>query len=60
MLSDGTGGADTEGSERRSSSVSAPGSERRDEPGEDGGDCGLSASSGRHEQERLLGDDGGI
>lgn len=44
---------------RRLSSVSAPGSERSDGPGEDGED-GRSVSSGREEQDRLLGDDGGI
>lgn len=56
----GAKGTNADAPGRRSSSVSAPGSERRDVPGEDGEDGRLSVSSGREEQDRLLGDDGGM
>lgn len=56
----GVKGTNADAPGRRSSSVSAPGSERSDVPGEDGEDVRLSVSSGREEQDRLLGDDGGI
>jgi len=46
---EGVGGSHTSMSGRRSSSVSAPGNERSDIPGDGGGGggCELSASSGR-------------
>jgi hypothetical protein len=47
---EGIGGSHTDMSGRRPSSVSAPGSERSDVPGDSGcGGCELSASSGRQE-----------